>query len=41
MKYHLLAFVTGCVLDLILGDPFFLYHPVRLIGKLISTLENK
>ena len=41
MKYHLLAFVTGCVLDLILGDPYFLYHPVRLIGKIISTLENK
>lgn len=29
------------VLDLILGDPEFFYHPVRVIGKLISFLEKK
>ncbi len=37
--YHLIAFVLGFVLDLIFGDPEFMPHPVRLIGKLISSLE--
>ena len=33
------AVVLGFLLDLIFGDPHFLYHPVRLIGKLIDKLE--
>jgi len=28
------------VLDLLFGDPVWLYHPVRLIGKLISATEK-
>ena len=32
--------LAGFLLDLILGDPHALPHPVRLIGKLISTLEK-
>lgn len=40
MRYHLIAFVIGCILDLILGDPHFLYHPIRIIGNLIGTLER-
>ena len=39
--YHLIAFGTGFVLDLILGDPHFIYHPIRLIGNLISLCERK
>ena len=35
-----IAIVCGYVLDLIIGDPHWLYHPVRLIGKLISWLEG-
>lgn len=35
----LLACAAGFILDLILGDPAWLYHPVRLIGALISLLE--
>ena len=35
-----IAIVCGYVLDLIIGDPHWLYHPVRLIGKLISWLES-
>ncbi|MGN0335551.1 MAG: adenosylcobinamide-phosphate synthase CbiB [Lachnospiraceae bacterium] len=36
----LLAICLGFVLDLLLGDPHWLYHPVRLIGNLISILET-
>ena len=30
----------GFVLDLIFGDPVWLYHPVRMIGHLISGVEK-
>lgn len=33
--------LAGFALDLILGDPYNFPHPVRLIGALISSLENK
>lgn len=32
--------ICGFVLDLILGDPYSLPHPVRLMGKCISALED-
>lgn len=35
-----LALVIGYGLDLLLGDPHWLYHPVRLIGWLISKGEK-
>lgn len=35
-----IAIMCGYVLDLIIGDPHWLYHPVRLIGKMISWLES-
>lgn len=35
-----LAIVFGYVSDLIFGDPHWLYHPVRLIGKLVNVLEK-
>lgn len=41
MKFHIIAFFTGFILDLILGDPYWLFHPIRLIGSLISGLEEK
>lgn len=41
MKYHILAFVIGFIIDLILGDPYCLPHPVRLMGNLIGSLEKK
>ena len=41
MKYHMLAFFFGFLLDLLLGDPYWLPHPIRLIGSLISGLEKK
>ena len=41
LKYHALALTIGYVLDLIIGDPHSLPHPVRLIGRLISFVEKK
>ena len=35
-----IAVAAGFVLDLILGDPRWLYHPVRLIGHLITGTEK-
>lgn len=40
MKYHVFAFFLGFLLDLILGDPYWIPHPVRLIGNLIAGLEK-
>lgn len=33
-------YTVAYILDLIFGDPIFLYHPVIIIGKLISFLEK-
>lgn len=41
MKYHIVAFLGGFFLDLFLGDPYWLPHPIRLIGSLISNFEKK
>lgn len=41
MKYHFLAYIVGFVLDLLIGDPHSLPHPIRLIGKLIDVLDKK
>ena len=40
MKYHIVAFFAGFLLDLILGDPYCLPHPIRWIGSLIAKLEK-
>lgn len=32
--------LTGCILDLVFGDPYWLYHPIRLIGALIAKCER-
>lgn len=41
MCYHIIAFIAGFVLDLLIGDPHFIPHPVRLIGSLISLLDKR
>ena len=41
MIYHTIALAAGFILDLIFGDPRWLYHPVCLIGNLISFLEKR
>ncbi|MGI6218113.1 MAG: adenosylcobinamide-phosphate synthase CbiB [Coriobacteriales bacterium] len=40
MPVHLLALIFGFLLDLIFGDPEWLPHPIRAIGKMISGLED-
>ena len=35
----LYAILVGFIMDLLIGDPHWMYHPVRLIGKLITFLE--
>lgn len=41
MKYHIVAFFLGFLLDLLLGDPACLPHPIRLMGWLITGLEKR
>ena len=36
----LYAILVGFIIDLIIGDPHWMYHPVRVIGKLITFLED-
>ena len=36
----LYAILIGFIMDLLIGDPHWMYHPVRLIGKLIILLED-
>ncbi|MCM1046041.1 MAG: adenosylcobinamide-phosphate synthase CbiB [Candidatus Gastranaerophilales bacterium] len=40
MRERILVICAGCALDLILGDPHFLWHPVRGIGKIIEWAER-
>ena len=41
MKYSILALIIGFTLDLIFGDPRWLYHPICVIGNLIAFLEKR
>lgn len=36
----LYAILAGFIMDLIIGDPHWMYHPVRVIGKFITFLED-
>ncbi|MFR3767930.1 MAG: adenosylcobinamide-phosphate synthase CbiB [Blautia sp.] len=40
LLYHTIALAAGYLLDLLIGDPRWLYHPVCLIGNLITLLEK-
>ncbi len=39
--FHMIALGCGILLDLLVGDPHFLPHPVRWMGRLILFLEKK
>ena len=41
MMWSLLALVIGFCVDLLVGDPHGLPHPVIFIGKLIGFLEKR
>ena len=38
-KYIAIAILAGVIIDIVVGDPAFLLHPVQIIGKLIEILE--
>lgn len=40
MRFTLSALLLGFLLDLALGDPRWLYHPIRLVGHLITGTER-
>lgn len=40
MMLSLGALILGFLLDLVIGDPHFLYHPIRLVGNLIGAAEK-
>ncbi len=41
MLNHIITFACGFVLDQLLGDPYWLPHPIRLMGRLIGFLDQK
>ena len=40
MKERAAALLAGCILDLIIGDPHWIYHPVQAIGAVITGVEK-
>lgn len=41
MQYRMTALIAGFLLDLIFGDPKWLYHPICLIGNEIAFFEKR
>lgn len=40
IRYRIISIVIGAGLDCLIGDPQWMPHPVRLMGSLISAMEN-
>lgn len=40
-KFHRMSLIAGCILDWLMGDPYWLFHPVRFMGNMISALEAR
>lgn len=38
--FYALPLIISFVLDMIVGDPYWMPHPIRAVGRLISKLEN-
>ena len=38
--YYVIPLLAGFLLDCLLGDPYSLPHPIRLIGRFITSLEK-
>ena len=40
-KFHSMALIAGCILDWLMGDPYWLFHPIRFMGNMISAREAR
>ena len=40
-KFPSMSLIAGCILDWLMGDPYWLFHPVRFMGNMISALEAR
>ena len=40
IKYHIIALFGGFLLDLLVGDPHWMPHPIRLIGSVIAKCSK-
>lgn len=40
LTYHIIALVAGIILDWIVGDPYWMPHPIKLIGRMIGALDK-
>ena len=40
LKFTAVTLIAAYILDLLIGDPYWAYHPVRIIGNSISTIEK-
>ena len=40
LLFHMTALFAGVIIDILAGDPHYLPHPIRAIGKLIAALER-
>lgn len=40
LEFTAVSLIAAYILDLLIGDPDWLYHPVRFIGKSISVIEK-
>lgn len=40
LLYHIIAFSLGVIMDWIIGDPYKLPHPIRLIGNMIGFWDR-
>ena len=38
--YHIIALLAGVILDWLVGDPYWMPHPIRLIGRTIGALDR-
>lgn len=38
---HVIALAAGFLLDLLIGDPIWLYHPICLVGNGIAAMEKR
>lgn len=41
LKYHMIGFLIGFLLDQVIGDPHGLFHPIRVIGSWIQKTEQR